>query len=51
MTDVVLPTRLMGMMGANVLFLTNASGGLNPNFHAGDFMVMEDQIANLYRVR
>ena len=46
MTDVVLPTRLMGMMGAKVLFLTNASGGLNPNFHAGDFMVMEDQIAN-----
>lgn len=46
MTDVVLPTRLMGMMGAKVLFLTNASGGLNPDFHAGDFMVMEDQIAN-----
>ena len=28
MTDVVLPTRLMKMMGAQVLFLTNASGGI-----------------------
>ena len=33
MTDVVLPTRLMKMMGAKVLFLTNASGGLNYDFH------------------
>ena len=29
MTDVVLPARLMKMMGAKVLFLTNAAGGLN----------------------
>ena len=34
MTDVVLPTRLMGMMGAKKLFLTNAAGGVNPNFSA-----------------
>ena len=36
MTDVVLPARLMSMMGAKALFLTNASGGINADFSAGD---------------
>ena len=44
MSDVVLPTRLMKMMGAKVLFLTNAAGGLNFDFHAGDFMMITDHI-------
>lgn len=44
MSDVVLPTRLMKMMGAKVLFLTNAAGGLNYDFHAGDFMMITDHI-------
>lgn len=44
-TDVVLPTRLMKMLGAKILFLTNASGGVNPNFNAGDFMLMTDHIS------
>ena len=46
MTDVVLPTRLMKMMGAKVLFLTNASGGLNYDYEAGDFMMITDHIMN-----
>lgn len=46
MTDVVLPTRLMGMLGAKVLFLTNAAGGLNYDFQAGDFMMLTDHIMN-----
>lgn len=46
MTDVVLPTRLMKMMGAKVLFLTNAAGGLNYDFQAGDFMMITDHIMN-----
>lgn len=46
MTDVVLPARLMGMMGAKVLFLTNASGGLNYDFQPGDFMMITDHIMN-----
>ena len=46
MEDVVLPTRLMKMMGAEVLFLTNASGGVNFDFAAGDFMLITDQISN-----
>ena len=45
-TDVVLPIRLMKMMGAELLFLTNAAGGLNPGFSVGDFMMITDQIAN-----
>lgn len=46
MTDVVLPTRLMKLMGAKVLFLTNAAGGLNYDFEAGDFMMLTDHIMN-----
>ena len=44
-TDVVLPTRLMKMMGAQILFLTNASGGINPAYHAGAFMMLKDHIS------
>lgn len=46
-TDVVMPIRLMGMMGAKILFLTNASGGIRQGFHAGDLMLITDQIAFL----
>ncbi len=44
MEDVVLPTRLMKLMGAKILFLTNAAGGVNYSFEAGDFMLINDQI-------
>ncbi|MBO5348065.1 MAG: purine-nucleoside phosphorylase [Lachnospiraceae bacterium] len=43
-TDVVLPIRLMKLMGAEVLFLTNAAGGVNEGFEAGDLMLIEDHI-------
>lgn len=46
MEDVVLPTRLMKLMGAKVLFLTNASGSVNPELQPGDFMMLTDQIAS-----
>lgn len=46
MSDVVLPIRLMKMMGAEVLFLTNAAGGINYEFNPGDFMLIKDQIAS-----
>lgn len=45
MEDIVLPTRLMAMLGAKVLFLTNASGGIHPDFRGGDFMLITDQIS------
>ena len=44
MQDVVLPTRLMGMMGAKKILLTNAAGGVNPSFRPGDFMLIKDHI-------
>lgn len=44
-SDVVLPTRLMKLMGAEILFLTNAAGGVNTSFHAGDLMLIKDQIS------
>lgn len=44
-SDVVLPTRLMKMLGAKILVLTNASGGINPSFTAGDFMMLTDHIS------
>lgn len=46
MTDVVLPTRLMGLLGAKTLFLTNASGGVNKEYRPGDFMLLKDHIAS-----
>lgn len=46
MEDVVLPIRLMKMMGAQLLFLTNAAGSVNFDFQAGDFMMITDQISN-----
>lgn len=47
MTDVVLPIRIMKMMGAEILFLTNAAGGANKNFSAGNFMLITDHITCL----
>lgn len=44
-SDVVLPIRLMKLMGADTLFLTNASGGVNNEFKAGDLMMITDQIS------
>ena len=46
MEDVVLPTRLMKRMGIEVLFLTNAAGGINRGFRVGDFMMITDQISS-----
>ena len=45
MTDVVLPIRMLKLMGAEILFLTNASGGIRRGFHAGDLMLITDQIS------
>ena len=44
MEEVVLPVRLMHMMGADNLILTNASGGINWQFRAGDLMLITDHI-------
>ncbi|HEX3054317.1 MAG TPA: purine-nucleoside phosphorylase [Aggregatilineaceae bacterium] len=44
MAQVTLPVRVMRLLGVNTLILTNAAGGLNPHFNAGDIMVIEDHI-------
>lgn len=44
-SDVVLPTRLMKLLGAETLFLTNAAGGVNTSFHPGDLMLIKDHIS------
>ena len=45
MRDVVLPVRLMGLLGAKKLVLTNAAGGINESFRPGDFMMITDHIS------
>ncbi|HIX66580.1 MAG TPA: purine-nucleoside phosphorylase [Candidatus Anaerostipes excrementavium] len=46
MENVVLPIRLMKMLGAEILFLTNAAGGICSDFQAGDLMMITDQISS-----
>ena len=44
-SDVVLPARTMLKLGAKILFLTNAAGGINYDFAAGDLMLITDHIS------
>ena len=46
MTDVVLPLRLMYLLGARTVIITNAVGCMNENFSVGSFMVSRDCIAS-----
>ena len=41
---ITLPVRVMRAMGAEWLIASNAVGGMNPNYRAGDIMVIEDHI-------
>ena len=45
MSEVVLPVRLMCALGAKQVILTNAAGGVNRSYSAGDFMAIKGQIA------
>ncbi len=42
--QITLPVRVMQLMGLETLIVTNAAGGINPNFKAGDLMLIIDQI-------
>jgi purine-nucleoside phosphorylase len=46
MSDVVLPTRVMKSLGAEILFLTNAAGGISSLLEPGDLMLLTDQISS-----
>jgi len=41
---ITLPVRVMKFLGAELLMVSNACGGMNPNFQAGDIMLIEDHI-------
>ncbi len=45
MQDIVYPVRLMAYLGVETLIVTNAAGGLDPSYKAGDIMLIEDQIS------
>lgn len=47
MEQVVFPLRVMRLLGVERLIVTNAAGGLNPDYTAGDLMLIEDFISLL----
>ena len=48
-TDVTLPVHVMCGLGIRTLIVSNAAGGLNPNFSAGDVMVLNGHLNRMHR--
>ncbi|HTN19261.1 MAG TPA: purine-nucleoside phosphorylase [Pelobium sp.] len=44
MKQITFPVRVLKMLGIHKLFVSNASGALNPDFRKGDLMIIEDHI-------
>lgn len=44
MQEVTFPVRVMKFLGVEQLFVSNASGGLNPEWHVGDIVLINDHI-------
>ena len=44
MEEIVHPVRVLAALGIEMLFLTNASGGINANYHPGDLVTISDHI-------
>jgi len=44
MQEITFPVRVMKFLGIEMLILSNASGGVNPDFEVGDIMVIDDHI-------
>ena len=44
MKEVTLPVRLLKLMGIQLLIVSNAAGGINPDYEVGDLMVINDHI-------
>lgn len=47
MKQVTFPVRVMKFLGIKTLFVSNASGGVNPDFEIGDLMILDDHV-NLF---
>ncbi len=44
MQEAVFPIRVLGLLGIQALYVSNASGGVNPTYRVGDLMLIEDHI-------
>ena len=44
MSAIIFPVRVMYALGAKIFIVTNAAGGLNPNYAPGDIMLITDHI-------
>ncbi|SDC02037.1 MULTISPECIES: purine-nucleoside phosphorylase [unclassified Candidatus Frackibacter] len=44
MSEVVFPVRVMNLLGAKKLLVTNSAGGVNRNYNVGDLMIINDHI-------
>ena len=47
MTTVTMAIRVMYLLGVRTLFVSNAAGGINPEYHIGDLMIIKDHISML----
>lgn len=47
--EVTLPIRAFGVMGVKSFVVTNAAGGINPNFQAGSLMLIKDHINMMFQ--
>ena len=46
MQEVVLPRRVLHLLGAKTAIITNAVGSMNPEFKVGEFVCLNDQITS-----
>ncbi len=44
MKEITFPVRVLKMLGVHTLFISNAAGGLNPDYKKGDLMILDDHI-------
>ncbi|MEA2083309.1 MAG: purine-nucleoside phosphorylase [Thermodesulfobacteriota bacterium] len=44
MKEITIPVRVLSLLGAETMIVTNASGGLNPDFTTGTFMIISDHL-------